>query len=680
MHNMPNKFASSLAALLWVFLNLVLANASAAPATENNPLIPREQLFMRKPGPEFLRLNANATLLAYLDRSTNKLMVADANCPECTDKQYAIALPDGGSPYLFFWTKFKFKMVVVYFSPAKKRMDVAVYDLLAKEFTALFLETEVKQAFVDASPKYFYSVPTVVFKVEEANNEPRYFKIDFERGERNEVSLKNNILEIERHASGIIGVDTTSVPKRIQWYFTDITGRQQALASIDEIDQLLSAGFLTSYTDKKGARHALFLNANTTDTLALIDYNLTTGKPTTIARDKADIERILLKPHGPAEAYVRNYLKPEWVALDPAMNGTVKFFNQQSRPVSAIESRSADDSRWIILQRDAIGRDFPVMYDRSRKTLKPIVLGQTSTVSTVSFDGGIKVRAEVVPARDKTPLVSYLTTPSAQTCTRNDCPMVVLLHGGPRLRDEYPSSPIITWLANRGYAVLTVNYRGSRGFGKKLEALNIGQWGLAMQDDVLDAVTWAINKKVADPKRIAVMGGSHGGFLAINSITVAPDQFACAVASGATGNLASFVEKVTTVEPRLGADLFNSVGDVRIPEVKAALLARSPISKIAAVKVPVFITHGGKDQLAPLSDMEDYAAALAAQGGKLGFVVFPEEGHGLVNQATKLASYGMVENFLAACLGGRHEPVLLDLGKAKIDVRMGQENYPFLKE
>ncbi len=228
--------------------------------------------------------------------------------------------------------------------------------------------------------------------------------------------------------------------------------------------------------------------------------------------------------------------------------------------------------------------------------------------------------------------------------------------------------------------MLTVNFRGSRGFGKAFKKLASGQWGLATQDDVTDAMDWAINTaKVADPKRIAIVGASFGGDVAINGITFAPDRFACAVVTGAGPNLASFVEKVSASTPELAEYLYENVGDVRKPEVKAALEARSPWANMAAVKTPVLIAHGANDKSAPFDDMAAYAEALRAKGAKVAFVVYPEEGHGFANPQTRATHYGVIENFLVGCLGGRVEPVDLSTARQKVDIRFGEQEFTFLK-
>lgn len=667
--------------LTWIFSLAVLLGASqlagcaTVNALHNSGLIPRSELFAPQ-NTFFYRLNSSGTKLAYLDATLpRQILVRDVACLSCNAAPAAIDLPDGARPFMFFWAKQENRMVIVYSSPSKKRLDVANYDLVSKQFTSMFPEENVTSFLSDAGANSFYAVPQSIFKISAKGQEDRFFKVDFENGERISLNVQGQVLQIEPIGNGMIGINTASKPGTQEWVYTQPTGTTLPLLTFQAEDRKHFSGFLTSYYDPKKRAHALFLDTTSTDTLVISDIDLQTGEKTIVAQDKADIRNVFIQPHIGLQAYVRNFKQPEWIVNDSTLDTDFAFLSKGDSFLSGVWSRSKDDQRWLVTHLTSRGQEEVSIYDRPSRKLTRV--NQTGN-SLIAHSPALQVRSAVVVSRDNTPLVSYLTTPANKACLQNNCPMVVYIHGGPHARDEYPRSPVIAWLVNRGYAVLTVNYRGSSGFGKSFESMSKGQWGLAMQDDVLDAVDWAIQTKVADPQKIAVMGASHGGFLAANSITVAPDRFACAVASAATGDLASFVEKVVATQPWLATDLYESVGDTRISEVKTALKARSPISKIAEVKAPILITHGGKDQQSPLSDAEAYAAALHAGGKKVAFAVFPEEGHGVNSPDTKLVYYGIIENFLAACLGGKSEPGALTIDKSKIDIRLGQNLYPFL--
>lgn len=656
---------------------IMLVGCATIKQSNDAPLIPRAELFKQQT--TFLHtLNSSGKKLAYLDNTnTRKIMIKDMACPGCATTPDSIDMPESSSPFMFFWTQNEDRMVVAYFSPAKKRMDVTVYNFTTKQFTSLFPENDVTSFYSFASAINFYAQPHTIFKVSEKGQSDRYFKIDFAKGERIPLAVKGNYLQVELINDGTIGVSIQNKAGIQEWVFLRDHSKPLPLATLTPTDQWHYSGFLTSYLDERQVAHALFLDSSTSDTLAITDVEIPTGKKTFIAKDKADIQHVFVPANGKVQAYVQNYLKPEWRVNDPSVAKDISFLTSQPFPLSGIWSRSQDDQRWLVTHLTNSGQEVISVYDRHPQTLNRIML---PNAPAPLHHLPLQIRAEVVHARDKTPLITYLTMPAKRKCQHSDCPMVVYVHGGPHSRDEYPSTPVIAWLADRGYAVLTVNYRGSSGFGKSFEAMSKGQWGLAMQDDVLDAIDWAVRTNVPDPKRIAIMGASHGGFLTLNSITVAPDRFACAVASGATGNLASFVEKVTTSQPWLKNDLFQSVGDTGIPHVKAELTARSPISKVAAVTAPILITHGGQDQQSPLSDAVDFALALKANDKKVALVVFPEEGHGINNTETKLAYYGIVESFLAACLGGRKEPISFSGDSKKIDIKLGENLYPFLRQ
>jgi dipeptidyl aminopeptidase/acylaminoacyl peptidase len=329
---------------------------------------------------------------------------------------------------------------------------------------------------------------------------------------------------------------------------------------------------------------------------------------------------------------------------------------------------------WLLADKDGAGFETIWLFQRKLRSLTRIAPEMVTPDRFVW-----QVRPLLITARDGLPLVAYLSTPNNQQCDSNNCPMVMLLHGGPRARDSYPANPEIAWLIERGYVVLTVNYRGSAGFGKKFEALNKGQWGLQMQDDVLDALQWAISHNIADPARVAVMGNSHGAFLALNAVTHAPDKFACAVAAGATPDLAAFVEKLVQQQPGLASDLYESVGDVRKLAVRDALYQRSAMANIEKVKARLLLAHGEKDRQAPFSAMQGYVARLLESQVQFAWLTFPDEAHGIGDGATRLAWYGIAEHFLADCLKGKKTQIVWPNQGGKIRVHHGPAIWPFLQ-
>ena len=258
--------------------------------------------------------------------------------------------------------------------------------------------------------------------------------------------------------------------------------------------------------------------------------------------------------------------------------------------------------------------------------------------------------------RDGVSLHGYLTRPPGFA---GPGPVVLLVHGGHWFRDYWGYSSLVQFLANRGYTVLQVNYRGSTGYGRAFRELAVGEYAGKMHDDLIDAVRWAVSTGVADPARVAIYGGSYGGYASLVGMTFTPQEFACGVAIVGISNLVTFYE---TVPPywQLGVmPLFHKyVGDPTRPEDRRRLEAKSPLFRADQVQRPLLIIHGARDVRVNVRESEQMVAALQQAGKDVRFVVFPDEGHSrrYGNWRNAIRHYTEVEDFLARCLGGRRSP------------------------
>jgi dipeptidyl aminopeptidase/acylaminoacyl peptidase len=238
--------------------------------------------------------------------------------------------------------------------------------------------------------------------------------------------------------------------------------------------------------------------------------------------------------------------------------------------------------------------------------------------------------------------------------------MVLHVHGGHWARDYWRYDRVVQFLANRGYAVLQVNYRGSTGYGRAFRELAVGQYAGAMHDDLVDAAAWAARRGVADPARVAIYGGSYGGYAALVGMTFTPEVFACGVATVPISNLVSFYETVPPYWKLSVMPFFHKyVGDPTHPEDRRRLEAKSPLFRAEAVRRPLLIIHGARDARVSVRESEQMVAALRRAGKEVRYVVFPDEGHTREygNWRNAVRHYAEVEDFLAGCLGGRTSPV-----------------------
>lgn len=257
--------------------------------------------------------------------------------------------------------------------------------------------------------------------------------------------------------------------------------------------------------------------------------------------------------------------------------------------------------------------------------------------------------AEMLPieykSRDGLTINGYLTLPVGYTLeTAKNLPLVVNPHGGPWARDSWGFNPEIQFLANRGYAVLQMNFRGSTGYGRKFWEDSFKQWGLTMQDDISDGVKWLVDKGIADPKRIAIYGGSYGGYATLMGIVKDPDQYAAAVDYVGVSNMFTFMNTIPPYwKPMI--DMFHEmVGD---PKKDSALLASvSPVFHVDKIKTPLFVAQGANDPRVNKAESDQMVEALKKKGVVVEYMVKDNEGHGFHNEENRFDFYRAMEKFL----------------------------------
>jgi dipeptidyl aminopeptidase/acylaminoacyl peptidase len=344
-----------------------------------------------------------------------------------------------------------------------------------------------------------------------------------------------------------------------------------------------------------------------------------------------------------------DYLIPRWTVIDPAVKDDFAALGRLGRGAFTIDSRDDADRLWVVRYVSPSQPPNYVLYDRATRTTEPIF----DTMPALNGVALTTTRPVTYAARDGLVIPAYLTLPAG--VEPRNLPFVIMPHGGPWARDSYGFDPWVQLLANRGYAVLQPNFRGSVGYGKAFLNASTEQWGVgAMQHDLTDGVRWAVAEGIADPKRVAIMGGSYGGYATLAGIAFTPDLYACAVDIVGPSNVATLFEsmppywKVRKVRWRL------RVGDV---EGDAEFNRRiSPLFHADAIRAPLLIGHGANDPRVKLSESEAIAAALRERNLPVTLVVYPDEGHGFVRPENNLDFVGRVEEFLARYLGARAEP------------------------
>ena len=258
--------------------------------------------------------------------------------------------------------------------------------------------------------------------------------------------------------------------------------------------------------------------------------------------------------------------------------------------------------------------------------------------------------------------------------------MVLFVHGGPNARDNWGYEPVHQWLANRGYVVLSVNFRGSTGFGKEFTNAGNREWGGKMHDDLIDAVNWTVQEGIADPDRVAIMGGSYGGYATLWGMTNTPDTFACGVDTVGPSNLLTLFEAMPPYWQPGIEDWVTRIGDARTEEGRAFLTKRSPLSYADQIKKPLLIGQGANDPRVKQAESDQIVQAMQDANIPVTYLLYTDEGHGFYRPENRLSFYAVTDAFLAEHLGGRYEPIGDDFEGSSIIVQCGAEEVPGLAE
>lgn len=392
-----------------------------------------------------------------------------------------------------------------------------------------------------------------------------------------------------------------------------------------------------------------FLDSTDLDTTALYSLNLETKERKKIASEKnSDIASVFFDPKTkkPLIAFSA-YLRMQYAILDSSVEKDLAYLKKLSDGDLDVLCASLDNKKWLI---EYIYDNKPphyYLYDRQKK-IANFLFSANPEIEKFPLT---KQEAVLITSRDGLPLISYFSLPN---CKRENMPLVLWVHGGPWSRDNFGYQVVHQWLNNRGYAVLSVNYRGSEGFGKQF--LNAGnrQWSKKMHDDLLDAVNWSLEKEKLDPKKICIGGGSYGGYATLVGLTFTPDVFACGVDIVGPSNIETLLLNSAPYEKDSLAVFEDRVGRL---EDKEFLRSISPLYKADRISKPLLIAQGKNDARVKESESTQIVEAMKKHQKPVIYVLFPDEGHGFAKVANALAFYAIMEGFLSKELGGRCQAI-----------------------
>ena len=420
------------------------------------------------------------------------------------------------------------------------------------------------------------------------------------------------------------------------------------------------------------------------NTAALVSMNLKNGEQRVIAEDKrSDAGGVMMHPtERTIEAVSFNFDRKHWKVIDKSIAADLEAIGKVRDGEVEVISRTLDNKQWLIAFVTDSGPVAFYHWDRATKQSRFLFTNRKA------LEGYrlAAMRPVVIKSRDGLDLVCYLSLPVGSTPAGSDrpdraLPMVQLVHGGPWGRDQWGYNGIHQMLANRGYAVLSVNFRGSTGFGK--EFINAGnkEWAGKMHDDLIDAVDWAVKSRVADPDRVAIMGGSYGGYATLVGMTMTPDKFACGVDIVGPSNIVTLLKTIPPYWAPMIQMFKDRVGDHTTEEGREFLNRLSPLSHVDNIKKPLLIGQGANDPRVKQSESDQIVKAMKEKKIPVTYVLFPDEGHGFARPQNNLSFFAVTDVFLARHLGGRSEPISSeDFGGSSIQVPAGSDDVPGLTE
>ena len=419
------------------------------------------------------------------------------------------------------------------------------------------------------------------------------------------------------------------------------------------------------------------------DTAALVAIDIATGeKRVIVADERADISGAMQHPtEHTLQAVSINYLRRRWQVLDESIASDFKYLEAAAEGEFSIASRTRDDQRWIVAYTRDDGPLRYYHYDRAARKLRFLFTNRKALENAKLPN----MNPVVIDARDGLKLVSYLTLPvGTETSDKlrpdKPQPMVLLVHGGPWGRDVWRYHPLHQWLANRGYAVLSVNFRGSTGFGKSFVNAGDLQWGRKMHDDLIDAVDWAVKAGIADPNRVAIMGGSYGGYATLVGLTMTPTAFTCGVDIVGPSSLITLMKNIPPYWAPMFPVLSTRVGDPNTEDGRKLLIERSPLTYADKIERPLLIGQGANDPRVTQIESDQIVEAMQRQNIPVTYVLFPDEGHGFRRPENNMSFMAVAEAFLSKHLGGRYEPIGDTFNGSSITVPSGAEQVPGLAQ
>ena len=628
---------------------LMLTTTLAAPARADlPPLIPRDVLFGNpdRAGPQ---ISPCGKFIAYLRPDAKNVLqvwVRDAKPAKGDETDRAVTSDEKRGIRQFFWAHDGKHLLYMQDKGGDENFHLFATDLTTKKtrhlkpFDGVRVQgVEVDEKFPDQLLVGLNKLNKMLFDMHRVTISTGEEKLDTEN--------PGTVIGWTTDANFQVRAATAMTPAGV----TELKVREKVGAEWKTIkswpheEQGQAAGFGTD-------PNTLYVIANhDANALRLLKLDLATGKETVVAEDKEyDVAGAMIddKKRVPvAVSFTR--ARTEWVALDDTVKADIEALKKLARGDFNVTSKTADDKTWLVAYVTDNGPVSYYLYDRGAKKadflfvnnskLKGVQLAESEPVEYKAADG-LTIRG-------------YLTKPVGVPA--KNLPTVLWVHGGPWARDTWGYNPTVQFLANRGYAVLQVNFRGSTGYGKAF--LNAGnrEWAGKMHQDLIDGVEWLVKSGVSDPKKVAIGGGSYGGYATLAGLTFTPEVFACGVDIVGPSSIPTLLKSIPPYWAPMKAIFAKRVGDLEKEE--AFLNEKSPLGRVNYIVRPLLIGQGANDPRVKQAESDQIVDAMKKNGKEVRYVLYPDEGHGFARPENRLHFFALTEEFLAKHIGGRAEPV-----------------------
>lgn len=611
--------------------------------TTTVPLIPRETLF-GNPERSSPKLSRDAEYIAYIAPDAHNVLQVWLQKIGETEVEKLTQDPKRGIRF-YFWTYQAEKLIYIQDADGDENFHLYQVDVKTKQVRDLTPFQGVKAQIIDLD----YAFPDEILVALNLNN-PQVFDVY-------RINLNNGAVELDTENPGNIVSWTADSNFQIRGataatadggsellYRETTTSPWQSLRVWGPDDQ----GGIVSFS--KDNQTLYIIGSHDANAERLIALDLKTKAETVIAADdQYDVSSVIIHPterHLQGVSFYKD--KEEWQILDPNIKGDFEALAKVRTGEFDIGSRDLADENWLVSYVTDDGPVYYYLYERKTKKTTLLFSNQPQLESLPL----VSMKPISYTARDGLTIHGYLSLPQEQS---TPLPTVLYVHGGPWARDTWGYSPAVQWLANRGYAVLQVNFRGSTGYGKDFVNAGNRQWGASMHNDLIDAVNWAIDQGISQPDKIAIMGGSYGGYATLAGLTFTPEIFTCGVDIVGPSNLITLMESIPPYWAPLMAMFQYRVGNLETE--REFLESRSPLFFVDKITKPLLIGQGANDPRVKEAESEQIVNAMRQAGKPVEYVLYTDEGHGFARPENRLHFFAVAEEFLAKYLGGRFEPM-----------------------